>query len=65
MTNDCTICRKPIVLVPSAAERSAKDKSGRPASFYLALFTAHAECQLEQRRKDTSDLMRRLNSRGA
>lgn len=55
----CTICKKPLVLVPSAAERAAKDTSGRPASYYLALFTAHGQCQVDKRNAETLALMRR------
>jgi hypothetical protein len=57
----CTICGKPIVLVPSAAERAAKDVTGRPASYYTGLFRQHSDCFLEQRAHDTTALMRRLN----
>ena len=62
----CTICNKPIVLVPSAAERSAK--YGQPASFYTSLFRQHTECQTGQksardngtnRQTDGSDRIRR------
>lgn len=59
MHQKCTICRKPIVLIPSASERAAKDKFGRPAAFYKSLFTDHAECALDKRRRDASELMRR------
>ncbi|MFN7882788.1 MAG: hypothetical protein ACK5PF_07215 [bacterium] len=57
---NCSICHKPIVLSPSAAERAAKDVTGRPASFYTGLFREHTECQLAKRQQETSDLMRRL-----
>lgn len=46
---NCTICHKRIVLVPSATERAQKDTSGRPASYYTALFTEHAACALQGR----------------
>jgi hypothetical protein len=55
---NCTHCNKPIVLVPSAAERAAK--YGMPASYYTSLFTMHSECQLKLRSEGTSELMRRL-----
>ena len=45
----CTICDKPIVLVPSAEERAAKDLSGNPASYYTKLFTSHSECFIAKR----------------
>lgn len=56
----CTLCSRPIVLVPSAAERAAKDVTGKTASYYRGLFTAHSECQLKARAESTSELMRRL-----
>lgn len=57
---NCTICRKPIVLVPSAEERAAKDVTGKSAAFYRRLFTTHSECQLAKRNADTVALMRRI-----
>lgn len=59
----CTICGKRIVLVPSAEERAASDKSGRPASYYRSLFTEHAECTLQRRREQTAELMRKNKDR--
>lgn len=41
---NCTFCGKPIVLVPSAAERAAKDRSGNTAAYYTSLFTSHSDC---------------------
>ena len=54
----CTICGKPIVLVPSAAER-ARRYGGEPKQ-YLDLFTTHSECQLQRNAAETSELMARL-----
>jgi hypothetical protein len=54
---NCTICNKPIVLVPSAAERAARDTSHNPASYYTNLFTEHSECTLRQRAEGVSKLM--------
>lgn len=54
---NCTFCKRPIVLVPSAAERAAKDVTGRPASFFTSLFTEHSECTLHKREVTTSHLM--------
>lgn len=59
MTMNCTICGKPIVLVPSAAERAAKDVSGKPAAYYTSLFTSHSECQVAKRSQESIDLMRK------
>lgn len=55
---NCTHCNKPIILVPSAAERAAKDLSGRPASYYAGLFKEHSECALKARREGTSALIK-------
>ena len=54
------ICSKPIVLVPSAAERAAKDVTGKTAAYYRSLFRQHADCQLKARAEATSELMRSL-----
>lgn len=54
---NCTICRKPIVLVPSAAERAAK-YGGKPSD-YTKLFTTHSECAIEKRERETRELLRR------
>lgn len=55
---NCTICKKPIVLQPSAEERARK--SGGKPSDYTKLFTIHADCQLKARQEATSFLMRSL-----
>lgn len=59
MTNLCTLCGKPIVLVPSATER-AKKYGGKPAD-YAALFTTHAACLVAKRSQRSIDLMREQN----
>lgn len=46
---NCTICHKPIKLVPSAAERARKDVTGKTANYYTQIFRTHATCDLEQR----------------
>lgn len=56
---NCTICHKPIVLVPSAEER-AKKYGDHPARYYTALFTEHADCTLRKRNDETLALMRRI-----
>lgn len=56
---NCNICGKPVVLVPSARERA--EKYGGSPDDYTKLFTSHADCFIEKRRKDTAELMRRLN----
>ena len=44
--NNCNLCGKPIHLNPSAAERAAKDRSGRIAEYFRNLFTTHPDCQI-------------------
>ena len=56
---NCTICHRPIILVPSAEERAKKDVTGKSAAHYRSLFTTHSECELAKRRADTDDLMRK------
>ena len=56
----CSICGKPVVLVPSAAER-AKRYGGKPSD-YTRLFTEHSECVIAKREKDTRELIRSLDS---
>lgn len=58
----CTICKKPIVLVPSAAERAKKDVTGKPAAYYTALFTEHGACVVDTRERETIELMRRTKA---
>lgn len=60
---NCKICGKPVVLVPSAAERAAK--YGGSAKDYIALFTTHAVCYVAKRRKEVGELMRRLTNEPA
>jgi hypothetical protein len=53
----CTICSKPIKLVPSATERARK--FGGQASDYTAIFTQHVSCALKQRAENASAAMAR------
>jgi hypothetical protein len=57
---NCTICGKPIKLVPSAKERARK--YGGTARQYDELFTEHAECLIDKRQKETKELMRKWAS---
>lgn len=59
---NCITCGKPIVLVPSAKERAAKDLSGKPASYYTKLFTEHSSCLIKRRNEGTSKLIESLNA---
>ena len=45
----CTHCGKEVILIPSAAERSRKDRSGHSAAYYTALFPRHTACELALR----------------
>lgn len=56
---DCAICHQPVVLVPSAMERS-KRYGDHPPSYYTNLFTVHNACALRKRAQDTSALMQRI-----
>ena len=53
----CSICNKPITLVPSAAQRAAK--GGGDAAYYTRLFTTHTDCQLAKNKASLSDLIKR------
>jgi len=57
---NCTLCGRPIVLVPSAAERAAKDVTGKSAAYYTSLFRQHSGCLLAKRAEDTTALMKRI-----
>ena len=57
---NCALCGKPIVLVPSAKERA--DKYGGTPNDYTRLFTAHADCQVRKRNKDTLALIRQTRN---
>jgi hypothetical protein len=61
----CTICGKPIILRPSAAERSRCDVNGNPPSYYLDLFTEHASCVVAKRERETLELIQRRNENHA
>lgn len=60
--NICTLCGKPIVLVPSARERAKK--YGGTAEYYRNLFTAHSHCEIEARTKGTRELVKRITCEG-
>lgn len=54
---NCLHCKKPITLVPSAAERARK--FGGEPSDYTRLFTYHADCTLKLRAEGVAELMRK------
>jgi len=59
---NCTICGKPVTLCPSAAERAAKDVTGKSAAYYTNLFRTHSECELKKRAEGVAELCRRLRA---
>ena len=54
----CTVCHRPVVLVPSAQERAKK--YGKSAEYYTKLFPQHSSCTLEKRKRETAELILRL-----
>jgi len=54
----CSICGKPIVLVPSAKERA--ERFGGKPSDYIKTFTTHADCAIQKRSQETVELIERL-----
>ena len=52
---NCTFCKQPITLSPSAAERAAS--TGMPAGYFTGLFKIHSECALHKREVTTAHLM--------
>lgn len=56
----CSICGKPVVLVPSAEERAKK--YGNSPSFYRSLFKTHAACALKKRADETKALIAKINA---
>lgn len=57
---NCTICNKPVVLVPSASERARK-YGGKPSD-YTKLFPQHTDCLVQKRSQESVELMRRIAS---
>jgi len=55
---NCTICGKPIVLVPSAEERART--SGETTQYYRRLFTEHSSCAIAKRNKEAYELMKKI-----
>lgn len=55
----CTICGKPVLLVPSAKERA--NKYGGKPSDYTKLFTEHSACIINKRNEDVLKLMRKMS----
>jgi hypothetical protein len=54
---NCSFCGKPVVLVPSAAERAKH--LGKSASYYTALFPNHTDCLIRHRNKLFSESIER------
>lgn len=57
---NCTICDRPVVLHPTAAQR-AERYGGTPRD-YTILFPRHADCVVKAREQEAIDLLRSLNS---
>lgn len=57
---NCTLCDKPVILQPTAAQRA--ERFGGVPRDYTVLFPRHAECELKKREQDTLELIRRLNA---
>jgi hypothetical protein len=57
----CKYCGKPVVLIPSAAERAQKDVTGKTAQYYRDLFPDHAACVVAERSRQSVELMRSQN----
>jgi len=52
---NCSICKKPVVLVPSAEAR-AKRSGGKPSD-YTKIFTVHGRCGLKKREEEMYKVM--------
>lgn len=55
----CKICNQEIFLIPSAAERAAKDVTGKSAAYYTSLFEYHSACTIAKREASERALMER------
>jgi hypothetical protein len=55
MPKMCLECGKPVILKPTAAERS--EATGLPARHFEELFPMHVDCQLAKRKRDTEALI--------
>lgn len=53
----CKYCGKPVILSPSAKERSRK--YGESPSFYTSLFPDHANCIIIARSKNARQVFRK------
>lgn len=54
---NCSICGRRITLEPSAAARARK--YGAVPEDYIRLFTAHADCVVKKRERETLELIER------
>lgn len=61
MSATCKYCNKPVVLMPSAAER-ARRYGGVPAD-YTALFPNHSACEVAARSAQAVETMRKAVAR--
>jgi hypothetical protein len=56
----CEICKKEVVLVPSASERAKKN--GESPGYYTRLFPVHTQCQQERNKQRVSALIAQINA---
>jgi hypothetical protein len=54
---NCTLCKTPIILNPSANQRAAK-YGGKPSD-YTKLFQQHSQCTIDKRNADTLATIRK------
>ena len=59
---NCTICGKPVALIPSARARARK-YGDHPARYYTSLFREHTDCAINKRNADTLALIARKASK--
>lgn len=60
MAHLCKLCGHPVILVPSAEERS--QKYGGTPDFYRSLFRVHNKCQIDANKASQLELIRKLNN---
>lgn len=58
---NCKFCGKPVVLSPSAQERS--EKYGKPKEYYIKLFDSHSSCEISNRNKLLSSTLSNIKNR--
>ena len=59
----CTICKKEVILKPTATERARK--YGETPDYYTKLFPTHVKCQLAKDKESVSKLMAHIREQTA